>query len=238
MAFEHGKDTKVFVNENDYSSYFNNADNTLSSDVAETTTFGVSGSSKTFISGQRDGSASLSGFFDATSDAVIQPLLGGADFLYVNGIGGVSALDKVYFGNSNITNYGISSPVADVVASSLDIQADGGLLNGLVLENSTVTATGNGTARDNANSTANGGGAFLIITSASGSSPTLDVVIKHSADNVTYTNLVTFTQATGTTSEYKSVAKGTTVNRYLKVSYTAGGGSPNFSAIVGFGRLN
>lgn len=238
MAFVHGKDTKVFINENDYSSYFNNADNSLTSDVAETTTFGATGNAKTYIVGKKDGTASLSGFFDATSDAVIQPLLGGNDFLYLNGISGVSATDKVYFGNANIINYGISSPVGDVVASTIDLQADGGLLSGLVLENDTITATADGTARDNGSSTTNGGGAFLVITSVSGTSPTLDVVIKHSADNVTYTNLVTFTQATGTTSEYKAVAKDTTVNRYLKVSFTAGGTTPSFSAIVGFGRLN
>ena len=238
MAFVHGKDTKIYINQNDYSSYFNNADSTMTADIAETTTFGVTGDAKTYISGQKDGTASLSGFFDATSDAVLQPLLGGSDFLYLNGVSGVSATDRVFFANANITNYGVSSPVADIVATSLEIQADGGMISGSVLENATVTATSNGTARDNTSSTANGGGAFLLITSASGTSPTLDVVIKHSADNVTYTNLVTFTQATGTTSEYKAVAKDTTVNRYLKVSFTAGGTSPSFSAIVGFGRIN
>jgi hypothetical protein len=238
MAFVHGKDTKIYINENDYSSYFNNADTSISADVAETTTFGASGGAKTYISGQKDGTSSLAGFFDATSDAVLQPLLGGNDFILVHGAQGLDATDRVFFANSNITNYGISSPVGDVVATSLEVQADGGLLNGIVLENQTLTTTTDGTARDNSTSTTNGGGAFLLVTSANGTSPTLDVVIKHSADDVTYTNLVTFTQATGTTSEYKAVAKGTTVNRYLKVSFTVGGTTPSFSAIVGFGRIN
>jgi|DEB0MinimDraft_10_1074344.scaffolds.fasta_scaffold00079_8 hypothetical protein len=238
MAFVHGKDTKIYINQNDYSQYFNSADTSMTADVAETTTFGVTGDAKTYIGGQKDGTSSLAGFFDATSDAVLQPLLGGNDFVFVNGASGVSATDKVFFANANITNYGVSSPVGDVVATSLEIQADGGMLNGLILENDTITATADGTARDNGSSTTNGGGAFLLVTSASGTTPTLDVVIKHSADDITYTNLVTFTQATTSTSEYKSVAKGTTVNRYLKVSFTVSGTTPSFSAIVGFGRIN
>ena len=79
----------------------------------------------------------------------------------------------------------------------------------------------------------------MIVSSASGTSPTLDAKITHSADNVTYADLVTFTQATGVTSEVKTVAKGTTVNRYLKVQYTVGGSNtPTISVIVGFGRNN
>ena len=107
-----------------------------------------------------------------------------------------------------------------------------------VLENATVTATASGTARDNTTSTTNGGGAFLLVSSASGTSPTLDAKITHSADDVTYADLVTFTQATDTTSEIKTVASGTTVNRYLKVEYTVGGTTPSFDVVVGFSRVN
>ena len=86
--------------------------------------------------------------------------------------------------------------------------------------------------------TGNGGGAFLIVSAKSGTSPTLDAKITHSADNVTYADLVTFTQATTTTAEVKTVAAGTTVNRYLKAVFTLGGTSPSFTAIMGFGRNN
>jgi hypothetical protein len=51
-------------------------------------------------------------------------------------------------------------------------------------------------------------------------------------------DLVTFTQATTTTSEVKLVAEGTTVNRYLKAEFTVGGTSPSYTAIIGFGRNN
>lgn len=236
MAFKHGKNTTVFINAVDFSTYFNNIDATRTADVAESTTFGKN--SKTYITGNKDGTMTISGFFDATADATLQPLLGGADCVVAYGIDGLDATDGTTFGNGNIINYGVSSPVGDIVATSMDFQADSGLYNGTVLENATYTSTTSGTARDNTVSTGNGGGAFLIVSAASGTSPTLDVKITHSADDVTYADLVTFTQATTTTAEVKTVAPDTTVNRYLKAELTVGGTTPSFTAIIGFGRNN
>lgn len=236
MAFKHGKDSKVYINQTDFSTYFNSVDVARTADVAESTTFGEN--SKTYITGNKDGTFSVAGFFDATADATLQPLLGGSDMIFVLGVDGVDATDGCSFAKGNINNYGVSSAVGDIVATSLDIQADSGVYNGTVLENATVTATASGTARDNTLATANGGGAFLIVQTASGSTPTLTVKITHSADNSTYADLVTFTQATGTTAEVKTIGANTTVNRYLKVQYTVGGTNPSFAVIVGFGRNN
>tara|TARA_R100001460_G_scaffold107800_1_gene157148 strand:+ start:2267 stop:2977 length:711 start_codon:yes stop_codon:yes gene_type:complete len=236
MAFKHGKDTKVFINNTEFSSYFNSVDSTQTADVAESTTFG--NLAKTYISGNKDGTMTITGFFDATADDTLQPLLGGADMIISVGIDGLDATDSCIFGQGNINNYGVSSPVGDIVATSLDIQADSGIYSGTVLENSTVTTTTTGTARDNTLSTANGGAGFLIVTAKSGTSPTLDAKIQHSADNTTYVDLVTFTQATAETSEVKLVDEGTTVNRYLKAILTVGGSTPSFTAIIGFGRNN
>ena len=238
MAFKHGKDTKVYVNSSNYSTYFNSADATRTADTAESTTFG--NSAKTFIAGEKDGTVSLTGFFDATADGVLQPLLGGADFDLVMGIDGLDTGDYATFSKGNITNYAVSSPVGDIVATSLDVQSDEGMWNGSVLTASAFTTTAaQGSAQDNASSTANGCGAFLIVTSVSGTSPTGDVKIQHSADNVTYVDLITFTQATAATSEVKFVDSGTTINRYIRVYNTIGGSStPTINAIVGFGRNN
>ena len=238
MAFKHGKDTKVYVNSSNYSTYFNSADATRTADTAESTTFG--NSAKTFIAGEKDGTVSLTGFFDATADGVLQPLLGGADFDLVMGIDGLDTGDYATFSKGNITNYAVSSPVGDIVATSLDVQSDEGMWNGSVLTASAFTTTAaQGSAQDNTSSTSNGCGAFLIVTSVSGTSPTGDVKIQHSADNVTYVDLITFTQATAATSEVKFVDSGTTINRYIRVYNTIGGSStPTINAIVGFGRNN
>jgi hypothetical protein len=237
MAFVHGKGTVVYFDTTDFSSYLTNVDMTKSSDVAETTTFG--NDNKTYIAGEKDGTISLSGMFDATGDALVQPFVGGtSNHNVIVGIDTLSATKRVSFANGLFTEYGISDPVGDLVAISLSVQADNGFYSGEVLENATITATASGTARDNTTSTANGGGAFLLVSSASGTTPTLDAKITHSADDVTYADLVTFSQATSTTSEVKVVASGTTVNRYLKVEYTVGGTSPSFDVVVGFSRVN
>ena len=235
MAFKHGKDTKVFLGQLEISSFLQSADSTRTVDLAESTTFG--NSNKTYITGTKDGTIALAGFYDATADSPIQTSLGSAtDKIVAIGIDGLDANDHTTFGKGNITNYGLSSPVGDIVAFSVDYQADEGLFTGKVLENATYTTTSNGTARDNTSATANGGGAFIIASTVSGSSPTLDAKITHSADNTTYADLVTFTRLTSAGAEVKAVAKGTTVNRYLKAVFTIGGSTPSFSVIVGFGR--
>ena len=103
---------------------------------------------------------------------------------------------------------------------------------------SAFTTTGaQGSAQDNSSSTSNGCGAYLLVTSVSGPSPTGDVKIQHSADNVTYVDLITFTQVTGATSEIKTVDSGTTINRYVRIYNTIGGSStPTANVIVGFAR--
>ena len=40
MAFVHGKDSKIFLDNNDFGQYFNNVDITRTADVTETTAFG------------------------------------------------------------------------------------------------------------------------------------------------------------------------------------------------------
>lgn len=239
MAFQHGKDTVVMFNENNLSTYMNSVDNSRTADIAETTSF--SNSAKTYIAGERDATISLNGLYDATADAIVQPLLsGGTQFDYVQGQTDLTTSARCTFGIANITNYGVSSPVGDVVATSLDLQSTGGFFSGVIAINQAFTATGvQGSAIDNGASTTSGGGAFIIVTSVSGTSPTADVKIQHSADNSTYADLITFTQATSATSEIKTIANGTTINRYIRVHNTIGGSStPTVNAIVGFGRNN
>jgi len=104
----------------------------------------------------------------------------------------------------------------------------------IVLPLAAVTATGTGSATNYGSSTSSGGAGTLQVTAASGTSPTADVKIRHSADDATYADLITFTQATARTAERKTVTG--TVNQYLKVSYTIGGTGPSFTVVVGFAR--
>ena len=79
--------------------------------------------------------------------------------------------------------------------------------------------------------------ASLHVLSASGTSPTLDVVVE-SDDNSGFTtdiDRITFTQATGITSEWSSVA-GAVGDDYWRVRYTIGGSdTPTFTFAVVIG---
>ena len=236
MAFIHGSNSSVFVNNTDFSSYFNNIDASRTADVGETTTFG--NDNKTFITGEKDGTVSLGGFFDATADATLQPLMGGADFDLFVGYDGTTNGNQCAFGVGNITNYAVSSPVGDVVATSVDVQSDNGFFNGkLNFSGSDTTSGVMGSVVDDSSSSTNGFGAIVVCTSVSGTSPTFYIKVQHSADNVTYADLITFTQITAASSEVKVVASGTTVNRYIRVFNTIGGSStPTFNGFVALAR--
>jgi len=238
MAFIHGKDTVVYWGADNYSTYLNNVDTTATADVAETTTFG--NSAKTYITGERDGTISLGGLFDATSDAGLNTQYGASSVNVVIGHDGLDTGDRTTFTSAIITSKGISSPVGDVVAETVDLQSKEGIWNGSVLVASAFTTTGaQGSAQDNTVATSNGLGAFVQVTSVSGTSPTATVKIQHSADNSTWVDLITFSQSSSAESQISYVERGTTINRYLRVFNTIGGSNtPTVNAIVGIARNN
>ena len=108
---------------------------------------------------------------------------------------------------------------------------EGIILQVLATENST-SATGSG---DNAASSSSGGVGYLHVTGKSGTSPTLDVEIRHSADNSTFADAIDFAQQTGESAERKTCSG--TVNRYVRCDWAIGGSStPTFTFFVGFAR--
>ena len=100
----------------------------------------------------------------------------------------------------------------------------------LTAHDDTVASAATGTAVDNSASSANGGAGY--IQSFSLASGTAVCKIQHSADNSTYTDLVTFTSVTGVTAERVEVTG--TVNRYIK--YSISGTFSNLSMAMAFSR--
>lgn len=233
MAFLHGKGTAVLFNEYDLSSYFNDAGVTRNVETAETTAFG--NNSKTYIIGLMDGTLSLSGMFDGTAgaiDAVLAGVLGTENAAVTTVLyNGASIGNRVQLAQTEVTSYDVSAPVGDVVAASTELQADGGVDNGIALSAlKAITATGTETAQDNSASSSNGGVAHLHVT-ANAHDASAVFKVQHSADNIAWADLATFTTVatTVTTAERVVVAAGTTVNRYLRAEYTlSGSGSITF----------
>jgi hypothetical protein len=78
MAFVHGKDTYFKVASTDLSTYINSVSVSRTADTAETSAFGSS--TKSFVSGLRDATITVSGMFDA---AVYSTLGGGCNANHV-----------------------------------------------------------------------------------------------------------------------------------------------------------
>ena len=245
MSFRHGKNTKVLIGSNDLSSYFKDTSFSSSIGTSETTTYGTSGASKTYVVGLNDATLSLGGLFDGDASAVdeyIASILGSStDVIYtVAPDNGMNVGSRCFSGQSIATKYDVKAPVGDVVSISADFQIDAETARGVILAPlSSVSATGNGTAVDNAASTTNGGTAIIHVTTNTRNGA-ITVKVQHSVDNSTWADLASFTSVpTSTkTSERLVVAAGTTVNRYLRATYTVAGSSGSATIAVTFGRRN
>jgi hypothetical protein len=240
-TFSHGKNVNVFLDEYDFSTYFNDVSASTSVDTAETSAFGTS--AKTYVVGHRDGTVSLSGMFEATEST-------GTDQYFATALGSDTKIKLIVApeGHSNgagaimlqadDTSYEVSSAIADIVQASAEFQSTDAVEHGKILSSgATVSVTGNGTGVDNGASTANGGAGFLSVP-VNTRNGTIAVKIQHSADNSTFADLVTFTTVTSTqkTSQRVEVASGTTVNRYLRVNYTVAGSTGSATPVVAFTR--
>lgn len=238
MAFQHGKQTAVLFNGTNLSPYFNEVSASRAVETAETTAFGST--AKTYIVGLQDGTLSASGMFDGAQGAVDEVLgstLGGDPndvvSMFPEGLtaGRVSLSAAV-----KRTSYEVSSPVGDVVSASLEVQADGGVDRGIVLAGAAaVTANGSGTAQDAGASSADGGAGFLHVTAntRNGSST---FKVQHSADNVTWVDLVTFASVTQNATASERVVVTGTVNRYLRATHAPGGSTGSATYTMTFAR--
>jgi hypothetical protein len=240
-TFRHGKNVNVFLDQYDFSTYFNNVSASTTIDTAETSAFGTS--AKSYVVGHRDGTVSLSGMFEATESV-------GTDQFFATALGSATKIKLIVApeGNSvgagaivlvaDDTSYEVSSAIADIVQASAEFQSTDAVEHGKILSSgSAISATGNGTGVDNALATTNGGAGFLSVP-VNTRNGNITVKIQHSADDSTFADLVTFTvvSSTAKTSERVEVASGTTVNRYLRVNYTVAGSTGSATPVVAFTR--
>lgn len=70
---------------------------------------------------------------------------------------------------------------------------------------------------------------YLEITAASGTTPTLDVVIQDTIDGTNWDTVSSFTQASSTGREVIRISN---FSRYMRISYTIGGTTPDFTFSV------
>tara|TARA_R110000787_G_scaffold100231_3_gene205121 strand:- start:1615 stop:2367 length:753 start_codon:yes stop_codon:yes gene_type:complete len=248
-SFIHGKNTAVYVDEFDLTTYFNSSDLAISNDTAETTTYAAT--NKSFVVGLRTGTLSLSGLWSATtdgSDEELQALLGNATTPLVTVREGAAAIgSKAILAQANELNYSISSPLGDVAAISADFECSTNgtsnvtyaLAQGVQLTLGASIAHGSLGALasvDNAASSANGGMGIVHVPTNT-ENGTTTIKIQHSADDSSWADLISFTAvgATAKTSQLSAVTG--TVNRYLRVTAAGAGSSGAITFMVSFARF-
>lgn len=136
MAFVHGKTAVFKIDDSggtlrDISAYLNDVGFPRNIDTAETTTFGVSGSSKTYIVGLNDATISISGLFDATADGYLAGVLGqSATLSFEYGPAGSTGGNVKYSGECIMTSYEVSAAVGDAVQATAQFQVTGSITRG------------------------------------------------------------------------------------------------------------
>ena len=235
-TFTHGKDAVVLLDNTNLSTTLTDVSFSLTSDVAETSTF--SSSSKSFIAGLKDGTVTASGYFESSSpdaDAEYLAQLGGSGAAFSVAPTGYTRGNPATFGSVIETSYDRSADVGGVVAAAVAFQFSADSFNGKsMLEPTTLTATATQTSVDFGAAGTNGGGATLHVTAASGTSPTLVAKIQTSADNSSFSDYITFTQNTTTGSELKTSASNPA--RYARAVLTIGGTNPSFTVAISFAQ--
>lgn len=136
MAFRHGKNAVFKVDNSggtltDISAYCDEVSLPRSIETAETTTFGVTGGSKTYVTGLNDATISVSGKFDSTVDAHLVGILGQeASVSFEYGPEGSTSTRIKFTGEAILTSYEVGSPVGDVVTFSAEFQCTGPITRG------------------------------------------------------------------------------------------------------------
>ena len=127
MAFIHGKNTFISVDDNDLSAYTNQSELNRTADSHDVTTYGKD--SHVYQAGLKDGTASISGIYDSTAStgprAVLEPLIGAAAVTLIRqpeGAGSSLPQDSV---DVIVTKYTETAPVADMATWSADLQLAG-----------------------------------------------------------------------------------------------------------------
>jgi len=239
MAFLHGKGATILFGKRSLSEFLNEVSIARTIETGETTNFRAAGF-KTYVTGLQDAALSLSGMFDGTAGAVDETLRAAFDSDLRDATSVSPELEKVgaiaYLVDAHTGSYDVTSPVADVVSLSSDIQAEGRIDRGVFLtDGSAISTTSSGASFDSGASSANGAIAHLHIT-ANDRDGTVTATVQHSVDNVTWVDLsMSLSLSTSVTGSLRAVASGT-INRYLRVNYTLAGSTGSATVHVALAR--
>jgi len=184
--------------------------------------------------GIRKTAFSMAGFFNAQpTDEQLQAALSltaiPASFAPLTGVEG----EPAYSMQCNLATYAPGAPVGEAFKFSASGDGTGPLVRGTILNNAARITTGSGTIFQlGAVGAAQGIYAALHVVAVAGGTPTLAVILQSASTGGfgSPTTRLTFTSATGITSEWKQ-ALGAITDQYWRLSWTIGGSSPSFTVV-------
>jgi hypothetical protein len=129
MSFVHGKGLVTSIGGNAMTAYSTSVEFERTADSHDVTTFGAT--AHAYQAGLTDGTATLEGIYDNTAStgpqAVLRPLVGAAAVALVYRPEGTGTGRPTSTVNVIVTSYKESSPVADMITFSADLQFTGAI---------------------------------------------------------------------------------------------------------------
>lgn len=131
MSKKHGKTTNVKVNAIDISVHTRNTEWKHTGDTHDITTYKEDDedTAKEYLSGLTDGTATISGVYDTDATngprVVLESLLGGAAVAFAYAVEGIGTGKPLRTCNVLVSSYNETSPVADLVTWTSDLQITG-----------------------------------------------------------------------------------------------------------------
>lgn len=226
MAFLHGRNTVVLVNEWNLSPYLNSASINPTGETADTTTFGATW--KTAIAGHLSMTASFAGFHDVDQTELDDVLGTEGQVLTVCPGAGAAIGDHAWLLPVVETSLARSSPLGGAVAIAWDALASSAAALGEVLHPvGEDTNTTTGASRDGAAATTTGWMAHLHVTGPVDGGAWV-VKLQDSADNSSWADVTggAFASLSAVGSErLVSSASDAELRRYVRYVATRTGGS-------------
>lgn len=235
MPAAHGRLTRVYLNAYDLTGFYRKQESELTREVADSSVFNQA--DKSYLPGPRDASASLEGLFDGAVNGIEAVLLAAfaADPTILCTCPQGDSLGAVAHALSALqTKYAIDASKDAIVTLANEFQSTAGR-DRLLIHHAlgTEVATGQSASIDNGAASANGGVGVLQVPDLAGIT-NLAVVIQDSADNSSWTTILSFAGVTAVRTAQRVELTGT-VRRYTRCAWTfTGTGSAQFWA--GFGR--
>ncbi len=231
-------DSKLYLAQYDLSADLFAMELSSERDAVDATLFGAD--TKSSLPGLASFSWAHQGLYEAGTDkvdAVLWAKRGVQDVVATIGPQDGNVGSVAYFAKTVQLKYQFGGSVGERFAFTVGGGGTGDLVRGQFIVNSALTATTTTTPL-NLGAVAAGQSihAALHVLAASGTTPTLDVVIQSddASGFLSPTTRLTFTQATAPTSEWKSAA-GAITDTWWRASITVGGTTPSFTTVLVLG---